>query len=332
MNTATLSVVMANYNHAKYIEEALKAILSQSYKPLEVIVVDDGSTDDSVNVIQRFVKKDPVVRLIINEKNMGIFYNANRSLKLAKGDYITFAAADDKVLPGFFEKSMKMLAEYPDAGLCCAESAAIDNSTGAIIKRTIDIASGPSYFSPSMAAELMRNTSFYIEGRAAVIKRELLIENGSLNPDLKLYSDWLLWLLIAFRHGICYIPETLTVFRALPDSYFASELRDEASRYDVIKRLLFMLKSEEYKDVLFLFRRSCVLNDIFLEGVLSVIMRNPKLWNFLSSSAIRKSLSYNVLNNLSMFFPPLVKNIYRNARNKKMKSYTKRIVKKADLA
>ena len=118
MKKGTLSVVISNYNHAHYLPESLQAILSQSYRPLEVIVIDDASTDNSVDVIESFARKDPIVHLYRNEQNRGVFFSANRGLNLAAGEYIYWAAADDRVCPGFFEKSMDILAQYPQAGLC----------------------------------------------------------------------------------------------------------------------------------------------------------------------------------------------------------------------
>jgi glycosyltransferase involved in cell wall biosynthesis len=72
MGHNTLSVIMVNYNHGKFIGEALDAILSQSYRPMEIIVIDDASTDNSLEIIQQFVRRDLIIRLIRREKNMGV--------------------------------------------------------------------------------------------------------------------------------------------------------------------------------------------------------------------------------------------------------------------
>src|SRR6266446_3649184 len=111
----TLSVVVPNYNHAKYLEVSLSAILRQSLKPLEIIVLDDASTDNSVEVIRRFAAQNPLVRLVQNEKNLTVVPNLNKGVDLARGEYVYIAAADDEVLPGLFEHSMALLGKYPQA-------------------------------------------------------------------------------------------------------------------------------------------------------------------------------------------------------------------------
>src|SRR5262245_51198113 len=105
----TLSVVISNYNHAQFLPEALAAILTQSYAATEVIIIDDASTDNSVDIISDFAKLYRSVRFIRNSSNLGVLHNANQLFKLANAEYLYSAASDDRVLPGFFEKSMKLL-------------------------------------------------------------------------------------------------------------------------------------------------------------------------------------------------------------------------------
>src|SRR5688572_14043909 len=107
MSKPTLSVAISNYNHAHYLPDALEAILSQSYPAMEVIVIDDASTDNSVDVIERFARQNRSLRLIRNSSNMGVLHNANKLLGMVSGEYFYSAAADDRVLPGFFAKSME---------------------------------------------------------------------------------------------------------------------------------------------------------------------------------------------------------------------------------
>src|SRR5256884_7474545 len=119
MTLPRLSVIIPNYNHARFLPNCLEAILRQSEQPFEIIVIDDASTDNSVEVIEAFTKRNPIIRFYRNEQNRGVVSGMNRGLELARGDYVYYAAADDQVLPGFFEKSLRLLNEHPQAALCC---------------------------------------------------------------------------------------------------------------------------------------------------------------------------------------------------------------------
>src|SRR5262244_1882053 len=89
----TLSVVLPNYNHAHLLPRAIAALLAQERPPDEIIVVDDGSTDDSRAVIAQMAARAPAIRVLLNDKNLGVVRTQNRALEAASGRYIYLAAA-----------------------------------------------------------------------------------------------------------------------------------------------------------------------------------------------------------------------------------------------
>lgn len=93
-NAPLVSVIITNYNYAQYIKEAIDSVLNQTYNNIELIIIDDGSIDDSLTVIKKAIKEKSTVRLIA-QKNHGIVYTRNLGLKEAKGKYICFLDADD---------------------------------------------------------------------------------------------------------------------------------------------------------------------------------------------------------------------------------------------
>ena len=130
MKRPTLSIVVPNYNHGHYLPACLDSILSQSWQPDELMVIDDCSTDNSVEIIEGYQKRYPQIRLHRNERNRGCLWNLNWGMEQATGDFIYFPGADDVLLPGLFEKSMKILAEHPEAGACCGIGDWRESATG----------------------------------------------------------------------------------------------------------------------------------------------------------------------------------------------------------
>lgn len=272
---STLSILMANYNYAYYVGGALRAILEQSYQPLEVIVIDDGSTDNSVEIIREFERRYPIVRLYCNERNCGVVPTANRALSLASGDYVYCAAADDRVLPGFFEKTMSLLAAHPRAGLCCSDPATFDH-TGIINENPNRWSHGPCYMSPESLADVLKGG--FIAGHTTIAKRSAMLEFEGFRADLKWACDWFLWLAIGFRYGVCYVPEALASFRRNPGSFSAVGERDREQQAEVLTRLLGIVRSPEHRDLLPYFARSGVFHHFGIQ-LPQLILSRPEHWN-----------------------------------------------------
>lgn len=287
MHKPTLSVILPNFNHSRYVGNALKAILNQSFRPLEVIVVDDGSTDESIRIIQEFAARDTIVKLVCNDTNRGVIFSANRALQIVSGDYVYMTAADDKVLPGFFEKSMNLLTKYPQAGLCCSWPASFNSTTQVFHKNKIQWSETPRYFSPEELAEVIQGG--YIPGHTSIIKRSALLEAGGFIPELKWHSDWFLVHVIAFRYGICYIPEPLAAIRISAETYSASGRRDWSQQSQVLHQLLKILKSPAYRAVLPYFIRGSLMSH-FGDEIVRVVMSHPEHWDMETLILIQEPL------------------------------------------
>ncbi len=185
MGLPTLSAIIPNYNHGHCIGRALRAYLAQSVRPKEIIVIDDASTDDSVDMVEAFARQDPIVRLLRNETNLGTHPAANRGIGAACGDYVHVTASDDEVLPGFVEKSLRVLSRYPQAGLCWSDNMTCDVESKVRNANRLRLCSDPRYFSPDeIVAGLGRNHIPCFSGHSSVIRRSALREAGMLIPEL----------------------------------------------------------------------------------------------------------------------------------------------------
>ncbi len=259
MTRAALSVVMPNYNHGRYIGEALGAIVEQTYVPMEIIIVDDASTDDSVEVIENFMKRYRNIRLLRNTSNQGAFYSANRARSEAHCEYIYVGAADDKVLPGFFERCIELLARYPQAGLCAAYPKFIDSQGNYISREELpsfhsheahsDIRT-PRFLSAGEMLSRLSRQPWFLGGVASVVfRRSALAEAGGQVPELGLLADWFAVHYVALKYGICYIPEALVAFRMLPNSLGASIIQHPKVAMANHARALLLMQESRYRDV-----------------------------------------------------------------------------------
>ncbi len=297
MSHPTVSVIMPNYNHANFLPHALEGILAQSYRPFEVIIIDDGSTDNSLEVIKSFAEKHSLIKVFVNEQNRGVVYTLNRGIDLAKGDYLLMAAADDFVLPEFLERSMKILAAHPQAGLSICHSMVQKDSGDFVRQLSVFIANEACYFSSHELAELGRTKGFSVGNQVngVVVKKAALTEIGEpanyLLPSLKSACDFFAMNVIGFRYGVCYVPEPLAVFRKTTGSYSSS---CKAFRDEVVKDTFDLLVSPKYSDVLSKFQKSGIIY-YFETAVLRVVMSNFSKYRGFLSVAVLRTILLNVV-------------------------------------
>ena len=112
-----VSIVVPIYNTAKYLEKCLDSIINQSYQNLEIILINDGSTDNSGKIAEKYAKKDPRI-VVIHQKNQGQSTARNIGLKRASGDFIGFIDGDDEITPDFIEKLVNATSENTSLTVC----------------------------------------------------------------------------------------------------------------------------------------------------------------------------------------------------------------------
>lgn len=309
MKDFSLSVILPNYNHGHYLAGLLESMMAQSTHFDELIVVDDASTDDSVEIVKKVAAKYPKVRLVRNEKNAGVVATMAVGLEHAKGNYLIFPSADDKILPGLFEKSSELLKRYPEAGLCCSDTYTMSELTGEKVLNKRELSGSACYIPASRLVEIMRTKIVYLSGFGAVFKRSELLKTGFL-PELKWSSDRIFTTIIAFRTGICYVPEPLAVYCKSKKSYSAEGVADRKKNQEVLEAVFELLKKPEYSDVLEKFRESCALASLHLAG-LRVMAADGRFRDYLSPNLARLVLWDEFKNAVSGYVPEAAKKIWR---------------------
>jgi glycosyltransferase involved in cell wall biosynthesis len=218
--TLPLSVILPNFNHGGLIARALKALLDQTPSASEIIVVDDGSTDDSVAVIEGLQRRYPSIRLIRHATNQGIVIAVKTALAVATGEYLLFASSDDYVLPGLFARALAGLSAAPQAAFFCSGVALVDAGDRVIGIRPVTAPQrGRGYLSPAAVRKVIRNSDFWALGTSTVYRRRLLADIGYFDARLGSLGDALANRLLAFQHGFYFDPAVLAAYNKDPMSF-----------------------------------------------------------------------------------------------------------------
>ena len=255
----TLSAVVPNFNHARYLVSELEALLGQSAPILEIIVVDDGSTDNSCALVERLAAEHPTLRLIRQAQNGGVNATINRGLAEAKGEYICFPAADDLVGRDFAGRSLTVLARHPSASLCFSDLAVIADAGGDVRRFPLYLSKRPCLLGPADIQRVLRRNYFNFPSHSVIYRRDHLLALGGFREDLQWLADWFVNDVLAIRHGACYVPGVLGYFRVTPNSYSVRGPRQAAAQRALVYRFVDLLQSNALADVARPFRECGVV-------------------------------------------------------------------------
>lgn len=198
-----LSVIIASYNHQDYIASTLESLEKQKYQDFEIIMIDDGSTDNTVDV----AKHCPSRARIFEQNNQGVVAARNKGISLAKGKYICFVDSDDIVLPERFAKQTRLLDTYPQVGLVYADALIIDSNDNCI-GRFNDV----YHVKKGDVAEMLVLHYCFTPMITVMVRTDILKKTGPYeNPGL--ISDYMKWIEIAHLSKVFYDPEPLGCWR-----------------------------------------------------------------------------------------------------------------------
>jgi glycosyltransferase involved in cell wall biosynthesis len=241
--STTLSVVLPNYNHGKFIGRALAALLGQERAADEIIVIDDGSTDDSVAVIERIAATAPAIRLLRNPGNVGVIPTLQRGLEAARGKYVYFAASDDWVFPGFFALALRRLEADPDMGLFCGEAMLIDGASNRpfAVRPAVRPRLRAGRIEAAAVQQLLRSTDNWILTGSAIFRRDCVIWAGGFDTRLGSHADSFIARKVALKFGFLFEPQIVASWVVFPDSVSRQTALDlQRTKYilDVVPTLI----------------------------------------------------------------------------------------------
>ncbi|OQX86413.1 MAG: hypothetical protein B6D55_06150 [Candidatus Omnitrophica bacterium 4484_70.2] len=202
-NKITVSVIITTFNRPIFLEKALKSVVNQTYKNIEIIIIDDGSTIDNYKIVKKFYKEKIRINYLKLKKNSGAPYARNFGIKVSNGKYICFLDDDDEWLPEKLQKQIEKFKNIPENVALLYTGGYIKNAKGEIIET----------FRPAREGKVLKFLleENFIPFSSVMIKKKCFQNTGMF--DTKLYScqDWDLWIRISSKHyEIDFVEEYLT--------------------------------------------------------------------------------------------------------------------------
>ncbi len=216
-----VSIIVPNYNHASYLTTRLDSILNQTFKDYEIILLDDCSTDRSIEILSKYKSHPKVAHIIINKYNSGSpFKQWRKGIELSKGEFIWIAESDDWADPKFLEECFGEMDKYPheNIGLINCNSNVIKN--GNVIINTKDwikdydqlIKNSPIINGKTICKDYLTEHNIFPNASAIILKKDVLAKI-SLPYSYKICGDWHIWFEILQESDLLYIDKTLNNFR-----------------------------------------------------------------------------------------------------------------------
>lgn len=204
MKQPKVTVLMGVYNGETYLREAIESILAQTFTDFEFVIIDDGSTDKSLEIIKSYT--DPRIRLVRNPKNMRLIYTLNRGLDLAKGEYVARMDADDISDPTRLEKQVTFLDNHSKVGVC--------GTYVRIFTRIPGVGVTPKF--PTKSEEIKATLLFEnaVQHPAVMLRKKILDKYMvRYSSDFLHIEDYELWVRLAKYCDFAIIPEVLLFYR-----------------------------------------------------------------------------------------------------------------------
>ena len=231
-----VSIIMAVYNREEYFGEAVNSVLGQSYSNFELIIVDDGSTDNSLNIAREFAKEDKRVTVITLKENQGFAIASNEGLKRARGEFITGMDSDDIMLPDAIKVRVEFLNSHPEVDLVFGKIHKVIDREGNPIENVFFYFEWREKFYRRKKDhdfyEKVKKLEFWIPGAevTSMFRRDLLFQEGYHEEDLIYAADRDFFFRIMRNSNIYYLAEPIIFYR-LHDSNASVTMDEETGEW-----------------------------------------------------------------------------------------------------
>lgn len=227
-----VSIIIPIYNVASYIEECVQSVINQTYNNLEVILVDDCSADNSMDLALKIISqsdRSSIFKIEKHNRNRGLSAARNTGIRRAAGEFIYFLDSDDKIIPECIEKMVGVLKSFPCAEMVCAGNSDYDMRNRHFPKNIIDLKRIKDIF--------LSYSDFPIASWNKLVSRKFILSNNLFFKEGIVHED-LLWnfYIAKYLKNLCILPENTYYYRHNPKGIMSSNLQKQCDSMDIIIR------------------------------------------------------------------------------------------------
>lgn len=304
----TCSALLVNYNDSALIERALSAALNQTVPFDEIIVIDDASTDTSVEIINRLIAGFPQARLIRNPQNIGVMATCNIALQQVTGDFVFFLSSDDEYSTRIIEWCRPIFTAYPDIGMIAGNVTIHNIDHDRMRHFTLPFPKHVGRYAAEDISSITKKRNFTFFGGGNVMRRDAILAAGSLRTDLKWNADWFLYLMLGYRHPFVVVQETFARIRQTDSQYSHASYYWQTQR-PVIESFIRLLHQDYPQEYPF-FRANALLPTYDLPA-LFLLLRDPQLRPYLTRLLVWRLLTYKLLRMVGRLLPDSARSMIR---------------------
>lgn len=239
------SVIIPLYNKAPYVEKALRSVLDQSFTDFEIIVVDDGSTDESAKVAEAVLSNSTVDCQLVRQENAGVSTARNNGAVRSKGDYLCFLDADDWWAPSFLTEMSALIDEYPDAGIYGTGYIIVNESKHKTRVAPVGVEPGFEKGYINYCQVYAKTLAMPLTSISIAIPRRVFDEMKGFPTGIKLGEDFLLWIQIALKYPVAFLNKSLAYYNQDADARWRAVGRLHEPRVHMLWNLGFLEEEEK---------------------------------------------------------------------------------------
>lgn len=243
MATPLISVIIPNYNHARYLDERIQSVLNQTYQNFEVIILDDKSTDNSLEVINKYKDNPHVAKIAVNEQNSGsTFKQWQKGFELAKGELIWIAESDDSCDKNFLSTLVPIYRKN-NASIAFVRSVKMDSGGNlkGLFPYQEDLMDDITLDGKQFISEYLYRKNLIMNASATLFDKKIAMQIDKGYINFKGSGDWLFWIEIAEHGSVCFVNKNMNYFRIHENNTTIQIQRtgkDFFENYDIFQYLL----------------------------------------------------------------------------------------------